>query len=305
MESKKFSPLIAIILTVIIWGFSFLSIKVSLRVFPPMTLALTRFIMASVLLFLFIKWKEPRVRLAREDWPLMFLAGVVGVTCYFYFENNGVKLITASSASIIIATIPIFSLIADAIVYKTTLTPWKIFCVFLSVCGVYLVVAVEHPKLQLAGSGLGYLMMFGAALAWVFYCIATKPLFKKYSQLAIVYYQTLFGTVAFIPFALFEKTNWHLATGTIILNVVYMGVFCSALAYFLYVYSLDKLGINVSSIFLNLIPVVTVIASAFILKEVIKPMQVIGGVLVIISVTLANWENNEPIASPEQNVSQS
>lgn len=116
MQRKRFWPLVAITVTSIMWGLSFLSIKVSVAVLPPMTLALSRFLMASLLLIIVLKWREPQTRLNRKDFPLMISAGVIGVTAYFYFENNGVKLTSASAASIIIATIPIVTLLADALI---------------------------------------------------------------------------------------------------------------------------------------------------------------------------------------------
>lgn len=122
MNKNKMMPLIAIIVTSCIWGLSFLSIKVTIGVLPPMTLALSRFVVASVLLAIFFKIKEKNVKLKKEDIPMMALAGILGVTVYFYFENNGIKLIPASNASIIIAAIPVFTLIFETIVFKTKLT---------------------------------------------------------------------------------------------------------------------------------------------------------------------------------------
>lgn len=286
MKKDNLLPLIAILAAVIMWGFSFLSIKITVAVLPPMTLALLRFSMASVLLFGVFKLREPKTKLDKKDLPLIILAGVIGITIYFYFENNGVKLITASAASIIIATIPILTLLADTLISRSKLTKKKIFSVLLSILGVCLVVGVD---IHWAGSGLGYLMMLGASVAWVIYCLVTKPLFKKYSQLAIVFYQTIVGTIAFIPFAFLEKIHWSLVSNVVIVNLVYLGIFCSAFGYYVYAYALDKLGANIAALFLNLIPVVTVIASCFILGEHLSYMQILGGLIVIISVTMANW----------------
>jgi drug/metabolite transporter (DMT)-like permease len=287
MKRRDLMPIIAIVATVIMWGFSFLSIKLTVAVFPPMTLALLRFLMASIFLFGAFKWQEPQTRLAKKDYPAMTLAGIIGITLYFYFQNNGVKLITASAASIIIAFIPIMTLVADTVILKSRLTKQKIWGVILSVIGVCLVVGLD---IHWADSGLGYLMMFGAAVAWVIYGLITKPLFKKYSQLAIVFYQTIFGTIALLPFAFFEKTDWSQVTPIILFHLIYLGVFCSALGYYIYLFALDKLGPNITTLFLNLIPVVAVGAGWFILSERLTLLQIIGGLLVITSVTIVIWD---------------
>ncbi len=91
-----------------------------------------------------------------------------------------------------------------------------------------------------------------------------------------------------MPFVFFETTNWSLVDNTINFNVIYLGIFCSAIAYYLYIYAMDYLGVSTTSLFLNLLPVVTVIASYFILDERINFYQIIGGALVIFSVYFAN-----------------
>lgn len=290
LKKNMLLPVLAITFTAVIWGLSFLSIKVSVAVIPPMTLALVRFLMASVILTVMIKIIEPRSKLRKKDIPALSLAGVIGITVYFFFENNGVKMTTASVASIIIAAIPILSILADYIFFKSPLSPYKVFCVLLSILGVYLVVGANLSGPNGRGNLPGNLMMLGAALSWVFYAIITRPLGKKHSQLYIVTYQTIFGTICLIPFSLLEMGGWQPVSIVVMLNVAFLGVFCSALGYYLYVYALKILGIGVVSLFINLIPVVTVISSYFILKETISPAQMAGGALIVVSVYLASWK---------------
>lgn len=286
---KKILPLVSIIFTVIIWGLSFLSIKIVVAIIAPMTLALIRFFIATILLFGIVLFKKENIKIAIKDIPIMVICGFVGITIYFYFENNGIKNLKASSASLIIATIPIFTIILDSIIYKSRITFLKVISILISFMGVYLLVikasdsGINNPK--------GYVMMFLAVLSWVIYSIIIKPLFDKYSRLVIVFYHTLFGTILFIPFSIFEKTNWNLIDINIILNLLYLGVFCSALAYLTYIYALEKLGISVSSLYLNIIPVVAVIASILILKESLSFIQMIGGIFIIISVYILELED--------------
>ena len=118
MKQQGILPIISLLFTVIVWGLSFLSIKVAIDVIPPMTLGLVRFVIASMFLFAVFKIKEPNTKVNKKDLPLMATAGLIGVTIYFFFENNGIKLMPASTASLIIATIPIFTFIFEAIVFS-------------------------------------------------------------------------------------------------------------------------------------------------------------------------------------------
>jgi drug/metabolite transporter (DMT)-like permease len=290
---KNILPVLALIFTVILWGLSFLSIKVAIQVVPPMMLGLIRFIIAAVFLNIVIRIKEPTTKLKRKDIPLMALSGFLGVTLYFYFENNGVKLLEASTASLIIATIPIFTLIFEAAVFKLRLTKYKLLSVIISFAGVYFIVDANIYELVSTNTGIGYIFMFGAVLSWVIYTLVTKPLFNKYSQLAIVYYQALFGMIFFIPFAVFETVNLSSINGIVIFNILYLGLFCSAIAYYTYVYAMDHLGVSTSSLYLNVMPVITILGSFFILNEEISLNQIIGGILVVAAVYLINIKENK------------
>ncbi len=288
MKQNRVVPFAAITFVMFVWGLSFLSIKVSVAVLGPMTLALSRFVIASLMLLAILKIREPAAHLNRVDIPLMALSGIVGITLYFFFENNGVRLSTASTASIIIATIPVLTVLSDFIFCGNRITWSKALGVVLSFLGIYL---IFRDRGQLSFSSeyfLGNLSMLGAAVAWVAYSLLTRPLGERYSKLAITTYQTMFGTLAIIPFVFFESNEWASFNWVIAGNVLFLGIFCSAVGYYFYVYAMGEIGVSISSLFINLIPVVTVIASYFILGEKITPTQLAGGGLVVLAVYLAD-----------------
>lgn len=291
MRHIKVVPYIAISFVMIIWGFSFLSIKVAVQALGPMTLALARFIVASLLLLIVLKLKEPGIKLNKRDIPLMALSGIAGITIYFFFENYGVKLTTASTASIIIATIPVLTAIADFIFCGNRISMGKVAGVGLSFVGVYFIVKDSGGMNFSSDYFTGNLLMFGAALSWVAYSLTTRPLGGRYSHLALTTYQTLLGTIAIIPFVFFEKSDLGAVDGIIIANVLFLAVFCSAAGYFLYIYAISELGVNITTLFINLIPVVTVVANYFILGEKITPSQLLGGGIILLAVYVAdiNW----------------
>lgn len=297
MNRKKAAAIIAIVFTCVIWGFSFLSIKVSVTVIPPVTLALYRFIIATAVLFVIMiarnGGKLPPVE--RKDMPRFVFGGLTGISLYFLFENYGVKLTNASIASIIIATIPVFSVLADRIVYKTRLSVWNLTGVFLSLAGVAMVVNFRGTLATDPMSLVGYALMFMTAVMWVLYNFITRPLNKKYAGLTVTFYQTLFGTMFLLLMSLVELPSgkaWQPVSWTVVWNVLFLALFCSAAGYFLYIYSLSVLGVQPTMIFINLIPVVTVIAGYFILGERIELLQIAGGVLVVFAVILSNLSSN-------------
>jgi drug/metabolite transporter (DMT)-like permease len=281
-------PLLAVWGTVLFWGLSFVSSKTILNSgVPPMTMVCIRFVIATVILNVFLRKLDPAARLRKKDILPLALSGLFGVTIYFFFESRGIKLTSASHASMIIAVIPVVTLLAEALLFRTRISWLTIAGIVLSVIGVVFV--VWRPG-STAGRAtlLGDLFMFGACMAWVVYIILSKDLHKRLSEIAITAYQSLFGTAFLIPFALLEMRQWvpiSLAAG---LNLAYLALFCSALANFLYVYALSRLGPIAVSPYINLIPVVGVLGGVVLLGESIAWSQVAGGAVILAGVLMVS-----------------
>ena len=303
--TNRRKALAAIVTCVLFWGFSFISIKIAVEYVPPMSLGALRFGMALVLLF-FIKRKiAPEEKIRKKDIPLLAGAGLTGVTFYFFFENNGVSLIPASEASIIIGSIPVITMIAEMVGGKKTslhkyLLPGA--GAFISLAGVALVAGVSFA---LTGAAKGYFFMAGACVSWVCYCFLTRPLFARCSRIYIVFWQSVIGFIGFLPFAFIEFLNTdtfntafgetfnaasiysHLPQAYIWAHVIFLGVCCSALGYWFYSLALKDLGVGVSSLFINFIPVISAVGGFIILGERLQPLQWLGAILVLAGVYLA------------------
>jgi drug/metabolite transporter (DMT)-like permease len=309
--TNKRKGLIAIIICVLFWGFSFISIKVSVEVFPPMTLGMIRFAIALFFLYMMKLKLAPKERLVLQDIPWLCGAAIGGVTLYFYFENTGVSMVSASEASIIVAAVPVLTMIAeyvgDTILYKraikkaannsdeelpqkVTLETRRWIGAAVSVIGVWFVVGASFV---ISGSTLGYVYMLGAAISWIFYSFLTRKLFSKRSRIYIVFWQSLFGFIGFIPFAFSEMPRWGNPSASIWMHIIFLGICCSALAYWLYAMSMDYLGVSIASMFINLIPVVTVIFGFFLLSDRLSLLQWIGALLVMAGVSLAMIEKKK------------
>ena len=311
--TKKYKAVVAVIACVLFWGFSFISIKIAVAVFPPMTLGAFRFALAVVILF-FIKRKiAPKEEIKKKDIPLLAGAGITGVTLYFFFENNGVSLIPASEASIFVGAIPVITMISEAawakisfnrnkklkkkdlnieektavsrnegqqsLFFKTILPGIG---ALLSLAGVALVAGVSFA---FSGTALGYIFMSGACVSWVIYCFLTRSVFISHSRIFIVFWQSLFGFIGFLPFMFFES-SWRMPGLEIWGHLLFLGLFCSALGYWFYAMALEDLGVGQATIFINLIPVVSVLSAFFILGERLKPLQWFGAALVLAGVYL-------------------
>lgn len=284
MDKNRKIGILAMIITVVIWGISFVNIRVAVMVLPAMTLGFIRFLIASVIMFIIMIKTKTSFKIKREDLMNFIVAGGVGITAYFFFENNGVKYTTASVASLIIAAIPVFAIITESIIYKVKITKRVAICLILSIAGVLMISGVNMEEIKASGYLIGYFMMFGATITWVIYSVVSKRLFGKYEQLAIAFYQFSIGTLFFFPFIFFENVVWSDVNTEIVIHVLILGVFASAVGFFLYLIGLEKLGMGESALYINIIPLVTVLLSIFYLGESISINQILGGALVMLAV---------------------
>ena len=290
-------PTLAVWGTVLFWGLSFVSSKTILSSgVPPMTMVTIRFVVATVILNIFLRRFDPAARLRRKDLLPLAASGLFGVTVYFFFEARGIKLTSASHASLIIAVIPVITVIAEALLFRTRISWLTGAGVVLSVVGVVFVVGRPGAPGQGPVSVAGDLFMFGACLSWVIYIILSRNLHTRLSEIAITAYQCLFGTAFLIPFALLEMHQWVPITLVAWLNLAYLAIFCSALSNFLYVYALSALGPIAVSPYINLIPVVGVLGGVALLGEKLVWSQLLGGVVILAGVLLVSWKR--PGASP-------
>jgi len=289
MDRNLKGPLCGVAMA-LIWGLSFLSIKVAVREVPPMTMAVARFVIACAVLPLVARLVGERLRVRLRD--------LIGVSLYFYGENHGVALLSASESSLVIAFIPVLSVLAERMVHGTRLAARVYLGSALSTAGVVLVVARSGGG---TGSRLGFLYMLVACLAWVAYGLLNHGTAERHGMITISFWNCLFGLAGCIPPALAERGQWCVPGPSAILNVVFLGVFCSAAGYWLYLFALKHMGSGRASIFVNLIPVVSVVAAGLLLGERLAPAQWLGGGVVLAGVFLATvplgWGNREAAAA--------
>jgi drug/metabolite transporter (DMT)-like permease len=287
-ELRPAAPYLAVMGTVLFWGLSFVASKTILNSgVPPMTMVAMRFALASAILFPILKIREPGRKLGARGVLTLAAGGLLGVTIYFFFESRGVKLTTASNASLIIGAIPVLTVVAERIFYRSGVSWYRWIGVGLSLVGVYLLVGRSEGGGG-AGRTSGDLFMLGACVSWVAYNMVSRNLHRRFSDFAVTTYQAVFGTIFLVPLALLEHKSWVPVSTVALLDILYLAVFCSAGAYFLYVFALARIGPIGIAPFINLIPVVGALGGVLILGEHLSGLQIVGGVVVIAGVLVVN-----------------
>ncbi|WIW70897.1 DMT family transporter [Anaerosinus gibii] len=278
------------LLIVLIWGSSFISIKIAVHEIPPITLAFIRFFITSIILYCGLKINAPQTKISKSDYLPLAIAGFVGITSYFCFENTALSLTSASNASLISCLTPIMAIALNVIFFKARLSGLEFIGSAVGLIGAYLTITANGDLSLDSNNFKGNMLMIGAMFSWAVFTLLSKKIQHKYSSLCIVTYQTIFATITLLPLACFEYQKWQPFSPLALAQVIFLAVFCSALGNYLYVYALKILDVTITTIYLSLVPIVGVIAGSLILGETVLPIQLLGGSIIISAILIINLE---------------
>ncbi len=271
------------------FGGTFAATKVALRGFEPLLIAFVRFAMAGAILWLVWRRRERRETVSRRELGRLALLGFVSLTVYFTFENLGIAHTSASEAAILIATIPIFVLVLNALTARERSSGGQWLGVAVSFAGVIALVGLGGE----AGGGSslgGDLLVLAASLAGGGYTVMARRLLVTRSALFVTAFQNLFGALFMAPLAAVEAAVVGVRTPTTaaLAAVLYLALLGSIVAYLLLNYGLRFVPAPRASAFTNLVPVVAVGAAFVVLGERFTAGQGLAALVVLAGVVLVN-----------------
>lgn len=269
---------------VVVWGSTFMVSKGLLVFLQPVQLMLLRFILAYLLLWVlhprwYFRW--------REEWRFLLLA-LFSNTLYCLAENNAITLTQTSNVSILVSTSPIMmALILTAVRKEERLKRGQILGYAVAFVGVVLVVLNGMTALHLRP--LGDLLALSAAGSWTVYSLLLRRWSSLYDGLLITRKLMFYGILTVLPLVLldgrpipFEAVfTWENG-----LKLMYLGFVGSALCYLFWNKATGKIGVLKTSLYIYMVPLVTLVVSALVLRETITPAGAAGIFLVIAGMVL-------------------
>lgn len=288
MKNKDFPAMASALGAAFFWSFSFVWFKIAYLAYNPVTVVLFRLIISSVLITL-IAWLFRRLQVpTRKDFRLFILMAFFEPFIYFLGESYGLKYVSSTVAAVIVATVPLLSPVAAWYFHKEKVRWMNIVGLFFSFFGVALVVL--NKTFQFDASPLGVGLEFIAVFSAIAYSIVLKNLAARYNTLTIIAWQNIIGIFLFLPvwflvdFADFLQTPFHPRAFR---AIVLLAVFSSTLAFVFFTQSVRQIGVNRSNTFINLIPVFVAVTSFIILKEELGMQKIIGIIVVVTGLFLA------------------
>jgi len=165
--------------------------------------------------------------------------------------------------------------------------------ILISIAGIVLVLFDDLTVSTSLQDMLGYGLMLLSLVFWTIYSLMTKKVSQKYSSLKITAIQSIMALLLFIPTLLIPGTfpNFQIFSPGDWWNLLFLGVICSGVCYFLFIHSIHVLGVTLPNLLLNFIPIVTIVTNAIIGHQTISPLQIIGGIVVVASMTVLTIDN--------------
>lgn len=291
MKGSKTLTYILITASVIFWGVSFILTKELFLSEEHMTVTLLitmRLAIASMVMVPLLALSHQLQRICRKDIKWFLLLALCEPFIYHLCETNGVRLVSGSLASVVIATIPLFVPFGMWVAYRQRIKVSMIVGVILSLGGVFLML---NGEIGLEGSAFqGMLFLCGAVVIAVVYTLLLVKVVKRYHPLVITTWQNVIGLAYFLPLAL-AFDGGHIAllswSPKMLLLLLVLGICCSTLAYAGYNYGVRVLGASEACIFNNAIPVFSLIAAVAIGQEHFSWAKLLGMAIVIAGVVIA------------------
>jgi len=300
MSKTSALTIIALVGAMVLWASSFVALKFAFMYYDPMVVIFARMAIALIFILIFFRKTFQNISITKNDLKYLSIMALFEPSLYFIFESEALVNTTAAQAGMIAALLPVMVAVGAWLWIGEKITKQIIIGGLLAFMGaVWLSIGAmssEYAPNPIYGNIMEFLAMVSAAG----YILILKHLSKRFKPLFLTSFQALVGTIFFAPFLLLPNTiiptEFPVEPS---LAVLYLGVVVSFGAYGLYNYGVSKTPASEASLYINLIPVFTVILAYILLGEKFGWNEVLGSAIILMGLFIAQSKSSKIIADPE------
>lgn len=278
----------AAIITIFVWGVTFISTKILLTGFLPVEILFCLFVIGYLALFAICPRLLPYGGLRQEAY--FIAAGLTGICLYYLLENIALTYTLASNVGVLLCTAPFFTALAGFAASRGKERPHRrfIFGFVLAMAGIYLISTAESGmQFNLTGD----ILALSAAAVWALYAVLTRKITTfGYNTILITRHIFFYGLLFMLP-ALYifgftpDLTRFY--NPAYLFNILFLGLGASAMCFVTWNYAVKVLGAVKTSAYIYAVPVLTVASAVIVLNEPVTVKMLAGGVLIIMGLLLS------------------
>ena len=301
MPKTRLIPYLEVLFAVVVWGASFIATKIALADISPITIVWLRFAMGVIILGAAVAIRRQFALPDKSEWGYFALLGFLGITLHQWLQSNGLITSEAGTTAWIVATTPVFMALLGWLVLKEGLSWVRIAGILLAFMGVLVVISDGNiMSISIGRFGApGDVLILISAINWaVFSTLSRRGLRSHPASLMMFYVMSLgwiFTSLLFIPAEGLSEIPHLTLNGWI--SVLFLGIFCSGLAYIAWYDALQALSAAQTGVFLYIEPLVAVVVAALVLAEPVTWASLLGGAVILFGVWLVNQTKQQAIAN--------
>ena len=288
MNKRTGTGHITALITIVIWGTTFISTKILLEDFTPVEILFSRFLL-GVLALIAVYPKRLKIKDKKQEFTFA-AAGLCGICLYYLLENIALTYTMASNVGVIISVAPFFTAVLSHVFLKEEEKLKAQFFVgfVVAMIGICLI-SFNGKELEL--NPIGDILAVAAAFVWAVYSLLTRKI-SCYGYNTIQTTRRIFtyGILFMIPFLFIFDFNLDVqkfVKPEYALNLIYLGLGASALCFVTWNYAVKVIGAVKTSVYIYIVPVITVVTSVVVLKEEITWMAAVGTGFTVIGLFLS------------------
>ena len=278
-----------LIFVTLIWSTNFIIGK-TLTGFPPLFISTIRFSVAGLVLapaFFLKKLKLPRGRI----WFSILLMGFTGIFVFNPLIYLGLHFTSSINATIINSLSPLAVALLSHLWLKEDITKTKVAGLLVCILGIIFIASCASLSLLLSLKfNPGDLLIFLGTIIWAIYTVLVKKTSKHLNPQESTTLAILAGLLFLIPATLTENIWLPIPpiTTNVAFTLIYLGLFPSILAFFLWTTAVSKVGPTQAGIFYNLIPIFNIALASPILHEHLTSYQLYGSLFIVLGMIIAS-----------------
>lgn len=273
----------------VFWGISFVATKISLAELLPLQLIFLRLVIGSSLLLLISLVLKKSMVISRQSFLGILILALIAVF-HLWIQVTGLQYTSATNTGWLVGTAPVFMAVMGYLFYKERLSFLNVSGIIIAFAGLLLLISKGDLLSISFISSKGDLMIIFSSFTWGIYSMVNKKISLSYSPMLTVLY--LFIVMGFIISPVTVNKDFFRAVSSLSAGVwtaiLYLGLFCSGLAYVFWSQSLRDLDAAKTGAFLYLEPFVTVLTAWIILRENITLLILLSGIVITAGVIMVN-----------------